>query len=86
MGVELVFQPVGVQRVDVRIGNDGVSVARREVSDEKAGLGEETGLDPDPGGAQPDLFLARYQVTSPAPVRTFATRASMKRRSERRFR
>ena len=29
---------------------------------------------------------AAYQVTSPAPERTFATRASMKRRSESRLR
>jgi hypothetical protein len=34
------------------------------------------------GGAR----LTAYQVTSPAPVRTFATRASMKRRSESRLR
>jgi hypothetical protein len=36
--------------------------------------------------ADGDLPRGGYQVTSPAPARTFATRASMKRRSERRLR
>jgi hypothetical protein len=45
-------------------------------SDRLAGL---AGL----GGAR---LAAAYQVTSPAPERTFATRASMKRRSESRLR
>src|SRR6185436_15647001 len=67
---------------DVGIGDYSVAVGRGDVARDLPNLGKEAGGDPD---RAPQLGLV-YQVTSPAPVRTFATRASMKRRSESRFR
>jgi hypothetical protein len=57
-------------------------MGRSDVPGDGPDLGEETGGDPD---GTPNLGLV-YQVTSPAPVRTFATLASVKSRSESRFR
>lgn len=86
MGLELALQRNAVQRVDVGVSDDGVSVGRSEFSDYGAGPGQESRLDPDRGCAQPDFAACGYQVTSPAPARMFATRASVKRRSDRRLR
>jgi hypothetical protein len=62
-----------------------------ELTRESPDLGKESRRDANFGLAQPDLARAAargaiYQVTSPAPARTLATRASMKRRSDRRLR
>jgi hypothetical protein len=74
-------------------------VGGRELADDRSDPGQKAGRDQDRIPAQPDLIrsigrgrlgrpplAAAYQVTSPAPVRTFATRASMKRRSDSRLR
>lgn len=87
MWLELVFEAARVERVDVGVGDDGVPVRRRQISRERSRPVKKSGLDPDDARSEPDLTGERaYQVTSPAPVRTFATRASMKRRSDRRLR
>jgi hypothetical protein len=62
-------------------------VGRSELARDGPDLRKEAGGYPDPGSAQVDLVRAAprggaYQVTSPAPVWTLATRASMKSRSE----
>lgn len=82
---ELVADLCRVQRTDVGIRDDGVPMSRDELASNGAGLGQESRCNPDRARAKPDL-ARRYQVTSPAPVRTFATRASMKRRSDNLFR
>jgi hypothetical protein len=73
-------------------------VSRRELAGELPNFGQQAGGDQDWTPADEDLAgrgrlgglgiarLTAYQVTSPAPVRTFATRASMKSRSDSRFR
>ena len=73
-------------------------MGRNEVAHTSADAGQKAVADEDGTPAEPDLtgvgrnrpgsvpLAAVYQVTSPAPVRTFATRASMKRRSESRLR
>jgi hypothetical protein len=53
-------------------------MGRRDVPRDGSDLGEKTGRDPD-GASEIGLI---YQVTSPAPVRMFATRAKVKRRSD----
>jgi hypothetical protein len=72
----------GVPRTDVRIGDYRISMGGGDVPRDVSDLGEETGRNPN---GSPKLRLI-YQVTSPAPARTLATRASMNRRSESRFR
>ena len=90
-GIELGFDLVAVQRTDVRVRDDRVFVCWSELARYGSDLRKEARGDPD--GASPQVDLARvaprggaYQVTSPAPVWTLATRASMKSRSERRLR
>ena len=66
-------------------------MGRSQLPREGADLEQESRSDPDRRFAKPDLSRAAargpsYQVTSPAPAWTFATRASMKRRSESRLR
>jgi len=73
---------LGVPGSDVRIGDDGVAVGWRDLLRDRSNLRQQAWSNPDRAA---QLALP-YQVTSPAPVRTFATRASMKRRSERRLR
>ena len=82
--LELGTDRSSVKWPDVRVGDDRVAVGGRELADQCTGFGKEAGLHPD-GGAR-ELDLADYQVTSPDPARTFATLASMKRRSESRLR
>src|SRR5207237_2337065 len=72
---------LGVPRPDVGVGDESVSVRWGDLARNGPDLGQETRRNTD---RSPDLSLT-YQVTSPAPVRTFATRASMKSRSESRF-
>lgn len=83
--VELFPDYFGVLRTDVGISDQGVAMRRGDLAGRGANLGQKPRCDPDDRPAESDLAGA-YQVTSPAPVRTFATRASMKRRSDRRFR
>jgi hypothetical protein len=95
---ELVLDLAAVQRLDVRIGDESVPVGRCMLTGEFPNFGQQGGAEQDRTPAETDLAegrgldclcgarLTAYQVTSPAPVRTFATRASMKRRSESRFR
>ena len=73
---------LGVSGSDVGVGDYGVPVSRSDLLDDRTDFRQKSWRDPD---GTPDFPLA-YQVTSPAPVRTFATRASMKSRSESRFR
>src|SRR2546423_3636446 len=79
--LELAFDGAGVERLDVRVGDERIAVSRCGLSSERAHYGQQGRSNLDWVGAR----LTAYQVTSPAPVRTFATRASMKRRSESRF-
>jgi len=67
-----------VQRTDVRVADYSVLMGGSDVPRDGTDLGEEAGGDPD-GASKLGLI---YQVTSPAPVRTFATLASVKSRSE----
>jgi hypothetical protein len=71
-----------VQRSDIRVADQGISMGGSDLPRNGSDLGEETRGDPD--GA-PEISLI-YQVTSPAPVRTFATRARVKSRSDSLFR
>jgi hypothetical protein len=84
-GLELTANLVGVDRADVRVGDQGIAMRRSGAPDEVADPAEDPSLDGDGRRAEP-YFLAGYQVTSPAPVRTLATRASVKSRSDSRFR
>jgi hypothetical protein len=73
-------------------------VSRRDLAGDRSDLAQKTRGDEYGGLAESDLagpfrptfggsrFAAAYQVTSPAPERTFATRASIKSKSESRFR
>jgi hypothetical protein len=90
-GIELGFDLLAVQRTDVRVRDDGVFVCWSELARYGSDLRKEPRGDPDGASAQADLARVpprggAYQVTSPAPVWTLATRASMKSRSERRLR
>ena len=71
-----------VTRTDVGIRDHGVPVSGRDLLDYRAHFTEQSGRDPD---GRPDVDRL-YQVTSPAPVRTLATRARVNRRSESRLR
>ena len=73
---------LGVPGSDVRVRNDGVAVGWGYLACNRPDLTQQAGCNPDRATERALI----YQVTSPAPVRTFATRASMKRRSESRFR
>ena len=98
--LELTLNFGGVQGLNVRVGDERVPVGWCELPDVRCDLGQQTRGDDDGVAAEPDLtgrrivgprrtggvLAAGYQVTSPAPVRTFATRASMKRRSDSRLR
>ena len=96
--LELAFDLAGVERLDVRVGDEGVPVSRCKPASELPDSGQEPRCEQYGTPADEDLAgrgglgcpgrarLPAYQVTSPAPVRTFATRASMKRRSESRLR
>ena len=80
-----------VERADIRVGDDGVLVGWSELASQGSDVRKEPRGDPDGGLAKVDLARVTpgrgaYQVTSPAPVWTLATRASMKSRSERRLR
>jgi hypothetical protein len=87
MWLELILQPPGVERVDIGVSDDGVPVGWGQLPCECSGPLEEPGLNPDDTLSEADFpDGGAYQVTSPAPERTFATRASMKRRSDRRLR
>src|SRR5688572_18008568 len=94
-GLELALDLSSIQRLDVRVGDDRVPVRRCNLAHDVSDSGQIALGDRDRVRAEPDLMgrgglwclggarlAAAYQVTSPAPVRTFATRASMKRRSE----
>lgn len=97
--LELALDLAGVQGLDVRVGYERIPMRTCSFAREYPDLVQQAGCDGDersaesnltersglwrPGGAR---LSAAYQVTSPAPVRTFATRASIKSRSESRFR
>jgi hypothetical protein len=77
-------QLVPVQAADRLVGDDGVPMCRRDLCDDVAHLQQH-------GFATIHRIVERqrqrhYQVTSPAPARLFATRASMNNRSDSRFR
>ena len=59
---------------------------RRVLLDEWCELRERARRDDDRVAEQVDGAPRAYQVTSPAPARRFATRASTNSRSDRRFR
>jgi hypothetical protein len=89
--LELIPDDLAIQRRNVRVRDDGVLMGRSQLTGQCSDLGKETGGDADGRPRQVDLarFTTRglaYQVTSPAPVWTLATRASMKSRSDRRLR
>jgi hypothetical protein len=88
---ELPLDLISVQRADVGVSDKSVFMGRRNAGTDTPDARKEATGNPD--GAAPKLdfvlTLARtrgYQVTSPIPVRTFATRASMNSKSERRLR
>ena len=96
--LELVFDLAGVEGLDVRVGDERIPVSRCKLARELPDSGQQPRCEEYGTLADEDLArrgglgclggarLRAYQVTSPAPVRTFATRASMKRRSESRLR
>jgi hypothetical protein len=96
--LELALDLSGVERVDVPVGDERVPVGRCKSTNELPDSVQQARGDQDWTPVEKDLAgrrglgrlsgapLTAYQVTSPAPVRTFATRASMKRRSESRLR
>ena len=85
IGLKLLPDLFGVERADVRVCDDGVPMCLSGFPDQVADLRERPSLDDYGRRAELDVPTP-YQVTSPTPLRTLATRASEKRRSERRFR
>jgi hypothetical protein len=93
--IEGLLDLVGVDRADVGVGDYRVAVGRRDLLRDRGDMRNQTGGDPDRRRTEPDPLMGGrgrgggsfcYQVTSPAPVRTLASRASVKSRSDSRLR